>query len=60
MRDEEIIRALDRIEADMRSLESRIFSVRSALRKRIDPLKRRQDLGLWYENEAAAGTKEPR
>jgi hypothetical protein len=61
MRDEEIIRAIDRIEADLRGLESRLFSLRSALRERIDPQKRRKDLGYWYADEPRLSSpQEPR
>lgn len=51
MHDERIIQELDRIEADLRRLESRCFALRSALRERIDPYKRRKDLGYWPDEE---------
>lgn len=50
---EDIIRDLDRIEADLRHLEHRCFAVRAALRERVDPFKQRKDLGYWHEEQAA-------
>ena len=60
MTDEQIIRALDEIEARMRQLEHRAFAIRGALRQRIDPHKRRTDLGYWPDEEGATAGKEPK
>jgi hypothetical protein len=51
MTDEQMIRTLDQIEAELRRLEHRCFAVRSALRTRIDPCNRRKDLGYWPDEE---------
>lgn len=56
MTDEEIIRTLDRIEADLRRLEHRCYSIRAALRQRIDPRRRRRDLGYWSDEAQDAAT----
>lgn len=50
-RDEDLIRALDAIESDMRRLESRIFGIRKLLRERIDPHRQRRDLGYWPDED---------
>ena len=53
MTTEKIIQLLDQTEADLRMLEHRLFSLRSALRERIDPCKRRKDLGYWPDEDEA-------
>jgi len=55
---EQMIRTLDRVEADLRGLEHRVQSVRAQLRQQIDPHKRRKDLGYWPdENESTLRAK---
>jgi hypothetical protein len=56
--DTEIIRTLDIIEANLRMLEHRCYRIREVLRKRIDPMKKRQDLGYWPEDDN--GTLRPK
>lgn len=51
MTDEQIIITLDHIEADLRMLEHRCLVIRLALRKRVDPYKRRTDLGYWPDQD---------
>ena len=53
MRDEQIIRALDETEAELRRMEHRLFRLRAALRERIDPHKQRKDLGYWPDEDGA-------
>lgn len=53
MTDEQIIHRLDELEARLRSIEHGIFAVRRALRERIDPYKRRKDLGYWPDEESS-------
>ena len=60
MTDDQIIRALDEVEARMRQMEHRIFACREALRDRIDPHKRRKDLGWWPDETTTVTNKEPR
>ena len=47
--DEQIIRMLDEVEADLRRHEHRLYRVREALRERVDPYKQRNDLGYWED-----------
>lgn len=52
MTDERIIQWLNETEAQLRTLEHRLFSIRRALRQRIDPHKQREDLGYWPDEDA--------
>ena len=51
MKDEEIIRELDAVEAELRSCETRLTRLRRALRRRIDPRSTRRDLGYYSEDD---------
>lgn len=49
--DEQLIKMLDDVEADMRRLEHKVFAVRAQLRERVDPYHRRTDLGFWPDQD---------
>jgi hypothetical protein len=53
MTDADMIRTIDEVEARLRGLEHKLYRVRAALRQRIDPYKRRKDLGYWEEDQPA-------